>query len=766
MTNLKCITIWCLFAAMVVGVWPAFGAQNQSGDIARLEGRAEDLWGSQYELSQFAKGVTIIQPFSPANCGYCLVDGEFVKENYLRNNRRAGGTNFLQCLFNPQLDIYTFQKHYRETSTCVLTFPLALHHYHRNGFPFLIAFQDGKLTYTGGLHPYEETFRRLRPQLWPVEDPPLTPTSPLHMATRFIFENQSELAVTVYADQDQVGAKQAEKRLAQSKQRQEKTPTLVKHESELSTDDYQKNLYFTGITEQFRLGFLSPASTPLRLDTPGAPLSITSSSIKIGDYEFPKSRVGLSACFPNPFNRERYVVLNLSGSNLKSGIHENSVDYTIHQDGANGRPEILLHGFFEKSGDGWRFSRALAYGKAANKKPSSAQGIRPTPSESPKTDAGGRHQVHVSSWLKTPNGGMKTLGTGSSRFPSLTVDKDGICWVAWEENGDILVASINRPADDIAVAVESDSSDSFNPVIAHDGSALWIFYLNNQDGFYRLYARWLDGPRLSDQILLTEREPFDVITPAVTSNQAGKIAVAWSEWKANFRFLRFRVIENRSLGNIGDAAVKQVGGQVAGYVNAWYPSLAIDESGQPWGAWNQHYPAILGVCAGNLLRQADSVTRLTDSFQTSENGGYPSMVIDRQGKKWVFWESFAWDVAEGIPQKVLGSWYDQANERWSLPYTISLDEQTMWNQTPRAAVDSSGTVWTVWSGRQNDVNKPWGIRVACLSNDRWSVPRLVSEEGLNARAPAIAIGNDAKVWLAWHWGTGEQMQIKVLEYVP
>jgi hypothetical protein len=97
---------------------------------------------------------------------------------------------------------------------------------------------------------------------------------------------------------------------------------------------------------------------------------------------------------------------------------------------------------------------------------------------------------------------------------------------------------------------------------------------------------------------------------------------------------------------------------------------------------------------------------------------------------------------------------------------VSSEGQTTLNQTPRAAADSNGTLWTAWSGRQNDIDKPWGIRVARLAKDRWSVPKLVSDAGVNARAPALSVGKDGTIWLAWHAGIGTRMQIEVLEYRP
>ena len=741
--------------AAIVCACPLYGSVDLESDASRLKGKAEDLWGNQVTLSRFAKGITLIHPFSPANCGWCLVDGEFVKENYFRNNEEAGGTNFLQCPFNPQLDIYTYQKHYRECSTPVLTFPLTLHRYHGDGFPFLIAFQDGALHYSDIMAPYEEIFRQLSPQLWPGKRAGMLPTSDFKMAGKFVYENEAELAIEIYSAEDKAGVMRVTKRLEDDAKRDGKASGRLKFESQLTEADYQMNLCVAGITEQFELKFLKSDAVPIHFDA---------EDVVLGDHRFPKSEVGISACFPNPHNTERYVVLHLAGSKLKVWEDARCVDYMIYKNGADGRLEILLEGLFEKDRDNWRFSSALAYGTATGKNPLCTKLFCPLPSKSSgKGEEKPQRPVRVSSWVNTPLGRMKTLGAGSCRFPSLTVDDDGICWAAWEEDGDIHMASLNHPERQIAVAVESDSSDSFNPVLAYDGSVLWVFYLNDRDRFYRLCARYLDGGRLSDEILLSERGPFDVITPGAASDRKGKLVITWTEWKANFRYLKFREMYNRNLGDIKYVTVKEADG----YVNAWCPSLVMDKSGQPWGAWNQHYPAILGVCAGNLVDEAGSVTSLSDDIDKSENGGYPSIVLDGSGKKWVFWETFAWDVLDSeTPQRIHGSWYDEANARWSLPYKISSDEQAMLNQTPQAAADGSGAIWIAWSGRRNDIREPWGIRLARFDNGRSSTPQLVSGARINARAPAIAIGKDDTIWLAWHSGIGSQMQIKVLEYHP
>ena len=236
-----------------------------------------------------------------------------------------------------------------------------------------------------------------------------------------------------------------------------------------------------------------------------------------------------------------------------------------------------------------------------------------------------------------------------------------------------------------------------------------------------------------------------------------------SEWKANSRYLRYRTVENRVIGQSQTVEIKK---SDIDYVNAWFPSLVMNESGQVWGAWNQHYPATLGVCAGNLVEEAKSVTRLTGDEKTEENGGYPSITIDKEGKKWVFWESLGWNVVwPGKSQNILASCYDEKSKQWSLPDTLSLENEIVFNQTPRAAVNEDGTIWVVWS-RRTDENKPWNIYLSYFTDENWSEPVMISEEGENARAPQICISKENQIWITWHSGIGGNMKIKVLKFNP
>jgi hypothetical protein len=422
-----------------------------------------------------------------------------------------------------------------------------------------------------------------------------------------------------------------------------------------------------------------------------------------------------------------------------------------------------VHGFFDKrEPSSWRFSEKLAFAKPGLK---CREGSCPAPAA--PTSEGSKHTraINVAPPAPSPHGRVWTAGNGACRFPKLTTDATGRCWVVWEEQGDILLCALGGDEPPPTIVIEDGAADSFNPAIAWDGSLLWVFYLNNRDGFYRLYTRYWDGRQLSDDILLSEKQPCDAVTPAAASDRQGRAVVAWTDWRANFRYLRYRVIERRALGPIETAHIVQTE-ETGGYVNAWFPSLTFDAAGDVWAAWNQHYPATLGVCAGNLRDAASSVTRLPSEGQEEERGGYPAIVVDGQGRRWVLWESFAWDVRGGKPQRILASRYDAARKCWVLPDTLS-DADHVLNQTPRATVDRAGVIWAVWSGRPSaeDLDQQWGIYLARLTDEGWSAPVLVSEDGENSRAPDIAVGNnDDRVWITWHAGVGDAMRVKVCEY--
>lgn len=282
---------------------------------------AEDLWGEKVAFTGIisSPNTVLVQPFSTSNCGYCLVDGWFIKKNYFETNLRFGGSNYYQCLFNPQRDIYSFIKHYLEAEVPLLVYPPDLHRFHDDGFPAIMAFRNGEQIVRlplGSLSPYDVRFDSLKDILWPGMQPGMQPCSDLHMAYRVIDENEHFTTVCVVPDEDTAGFR---RNLEFGKKAKCYT---VKYLSQLTFTDRRANLYFEG---RFTKGF-NYLFHYLRY-----PVGIENDSILvIGMYRFPLAETGFSACFPNPFNQEKYFVFNILGNKVHRRFYENAVDFTVY----------------------------------------------------------------------------------------------------------------------------------------------------------------------------------------------------------------------------------------------------------------------------------------------------------------------------------------------------------------------------------------------------------------------------------------------------
>jgi len=710
--------------------------------------QAEDLWGTTIPFGRIIRSpqTTIIQPFSASNCGYCLIDGWFVEKNYFETNRTKGGSNFTLSLFNPQQDNYAFTKHYRDTLTPVLTWPPDLYRYHEDGFPAILAFRNGEQVVKipeGSLYPYDSSFEKLKMTLWNDTSVHFQPVSELHFATRIIDENMNYTATCVVADGNQMAFDRNSEFALKAR------CYHVKYLGQFTPGDGRKNILLEGKFGREVYRNLTQGQSPFRMEG--------DSILCLGRYRFGVDTIGISAGFPNPMNPEKYLVCHIRGLKVEKGFFDNSVDYTIYTcDSHSKTTRILIHGFFAKHpGNRWIFADSLCFSLLkAGEAIENCVGICKLPDKKYFAE----HPVKIAKprVRKNSHGDEYTFGNKACRFPSIATDDKGTAWVCWEEQGDILLSSVDRE-NPVSIAVEHDHSDSYNPLVTFADGRLWVFYLNNRDGFYRVYGRSFDQRVLGEPVLCSEVLPCDAVTPAMVSSKNG-ITLAWTYWKANFRFPFYRLIRN-GIPDTVHAISAAESASLPGYVNSWYVSLTADASGKVWGAWNQHYPAILGVCSGNLDGKAIPVTRVTDDVENCENGGYPSGLHDASGRRWVFWESSSWGVPHGEKQTIRYSVFDTLTGAWSPSAAIPKDENTILNQTPQAVCAENGKIYLTWSGRTQEGD--WALYMAIREKDSWTRPIRLTSGSEPARAPKIIPGQNNSIWVACHSGKGTKMKVKV-----
>ncbi len=699
----------------------------------------EDLWGNPIRLAEYlnSKSPTVIVPFSTSNCGYCLIDGYYTELNYLTNNTRAGGGSFHMDLFNPQADVYTFQKHFGWTFP-ILTYPPSLHRLHRDGFPTVLSFRQGDQK-TCLFHNYDRVDSLGRLLGW--KQARQYPSGSYQMATRLIFENFHFDAVWVYPAGSQIPPRRLE-------QQKKWKSFSAKNLDRLTEADLKKHLFLQG-DFSFReiADFLRNQDIPFRF---------VNHQIRIGSYAFDYDSTGFHVVCPNPFNPSKVLVIQVQhGQQIPKPSHY--LDYLFYRTTPDSTIR-LLYGHFDKSDPfHWKFSEGRAFSEMNKTQLCAGKcEIPQTPPPPPRETA----PIRVTH-RRSPHGELYTLGSKNCRLPDLLADPSGNIWISWEEDGDIHLAEIATDGRIVTRKIENDRSDSYFPRLAVADGKIWIFYLNNREHYYWLYARQFDGLRLSEALLVSPREPYDVVTPAAASDPAnGDLAVAWSAWMANLRLPFYRRISHNIFSKIKEIPLYSAIYE-KNYRNAWWPSLCYGPDGALRAVWNQHYPAICGVFGGTLPNPPQPITRSAKKMEDWEIGGYPSLFTDGK-KNYVVWEGDAWNTWQGKSQPIKFSVYDAAQRHWSIGEVISLPEQTLLNQTPTGTATGEGTIWVVYSGRPRGNNSHWGIYLTFRQEKRWSAPVLISGE-TSARHPRIVADRQNNLWISWHQGVGTAMTIGLLK---
>ncbi|PKP02645.1 MAG: hypothetical protein CVU11_11055 [Bacteroidetes bacterium HGW-Bacteroidetes-6] len=702
-------------------------------------GYAEDNWGNRIAIDDsIQQKTTVIIPFSTSNCGYCLVDGYFTETNYIEANTANGGASFHQCLFNPQLDIYAFTKHFGWKNP-VLTYPPVLYNIHKGGFPNVLAFKNGKQVIQDYYN--YDNYPVLKKALWDSGQY-MIPTGNLRLANNFIWENENFDAVVVFP--------QGSKKDSQLEDIGNRNKSFTcKNVDSLSSEDLRKNLMLVG---QFSLPDLADFFIGQEI-----PLQFSDKNLIVGNYSFPFDSVGIYIWFTNPFNPEKYILLDIGNGNRRIQFSE-YLDFIVYSGSDSLNYKKLMYGQYDVSDGKSRIVPEKTFSDTELEKHCFKQCSIPLHKNA--SDHIERYETIPVARKITENGEQWTISSANCRFPDITTDADNNIWVTYEENGDIILLKVDST--ESHYIIESDESDSYNPIVVSDKQRIWVFYLNNEDSYYRLYARFLENNNLSDKILISGKEPIDVniINAASLGNE---ISIAWCEWKANLRFLQMCTISNGTLGNV--LPINLAPSQYAeGYSNAWYPSLCYFSNGELWGAWNQHYPGNFCIIGGKIGEMPQPVTLSAKKMDDWETGGYPCIFNSRNGEKSVVYESNGWDVIDKKAQTIKISIYNEELKKWSIGSVISDKRQTLLNETPVAVSSNSGQSIVVWSGRPESINSVWGIYISINSGDKWSHPILISEKDITSRHPQIVYqGETNSVWISWHSGNGENMKTEVIE---
>jgi len=137
------------------------------------------------------------------------------------------------------------------------------------------------------------------------------------------------------------------------------------------------------------------------------------------------------------------------------------------------------------------------------------------------------------------------------------------------------------------------------------------------------------------------------------------------------------------------------------------------------------------------------------TMNDAKNNKYPCCVKDREGKLWVFYQSFI-EKGGNKGDYIFGSCFD--GEEWLDEIRISTGGLAY---RPCCTIDSNGFIWVAWSEGEGD---GFNIFVSIYWSGKWSDPIRITDSGRDFH-PSIAADKEGNVTVAWCRCTGANPEI-------
>jgi hypothetical protein len=178
------------------------------------------------------------------------------------------------------------------------------------------------------------------------------------------------------------------------------------------------------------------------------------------------------------------------------------------------------------------------------------------------------------------------------------------------------------------IPITEKGGDLYRPAVAVDGRGrAWVFWSENVDGNFDVFARAIDGSEPKERIRISS-EPGSDIDPVAVRNSQGNIVVAWQGWrdgKAAIFAAEQRGDQFSSLGKISNSNA-----------NEWNPAIAADKSGRVSVAWDSYRNANYDIYVRTFSN--GSWGKEIPVAATARYEAYPSIAYDGTGRLWIAYE--------------------------------------------------------------------------------------------------------------------------------
>jgi len=293
--------------------------------------------------------------------------------------------------------------------------------------------------------------------------------------------------------------------------------------------------------------------------------------------------------------------------------------------------------------------------------------------------------------------------------------------------------------------------------------ALWVDYRNEIMGdIYSSYrpsgGAWQENKRVDDCGAGTW-----VSSPDVAVDVNGNTYAVWGDARSGNNW---DIYFSHTISG-GDWSANERVDNGVGDSNVWYPSIAVDSSGNLYAVWKDERGGDSDIYfsyrpSGGTWQPDVRV----DSGGTS-TAGSPDITVDSNGNIYVVWEDYRngnFDIYFSSSSSPAGPW--SSDER------IDNGPSNKNAYGPVIGSDSYGNLYCVWRDYRDALDLYFSYR---LFGENWSYNERVNTSG-STHYPAIAVDPSGNSHLAWHdgssgnkdiyysyrpsgsyWGTGERI---------
>lgn len=367
------------------------------------------------------------------------------------------------------------------------------------------------------------------------------------------------------------------------------------------------------------------------------------------------------------------------------------------------------------------------------------------------SDAGGGTWV---AWTSFTPGLDRGLRAGS-----LQEEMKDFTELAKPTGGDQVWLCHRKPGDEKwgePLAVTPGKGDVMRCAVAVDGrKRVWIFYSDRRGEFFSIYARSFDGQNFSEEMYLTDGRRND-ICPVAATDATGRVWVAWQGADTTF----FRIYVSRQEEDAGFAKPLVVNEGASR--NAWSPAIAATKAdgGKIAVVWDGHEKGDYDVFVREFGADGkpDVVRPVAN---TSDHESRASIAYDESGRLWVAWEQRGSKQGGGLRVLDHGAWKEPAQSVLTAltgrsgktvsgggfagdekkgPRPKAKPDATrkagekpgslhVLNHCVRIAVDLDGRIWLLCRTRQGQVHSPvgsiWNSHVVYYQGGKWSGPMFM-----------------------------------------